>query len=481
MSYTLRAYQTAGVRAGISFFRSAKTVPSIIVAPTAAGKSLYIANIAKHTPDRILVLQPSVELLRQNFEKYVAYGSYATMYSASVGQKNLSNTVFATLGSIKNMGDIFKFRGFKKIIIDEIDRYPRGTGSMLSTFLKESGIHDVLGLTATPLKLQSTRNSSRLVMLTSKNGDPDSHFFKKIIHVTQVQEIVSGGFWSPLVYETHTFDSSRLQFNNRGDEYLEESVRISYEQNRIGEKIIARIKAMPERRSILVFVPSVKEAQRLSSLVASSEVVHAETPASEREKIVDRFKKRLVRVIFNVSALSVGFDAPCIDAIIDGKSTASFALYYQKLGRGTRLDPTGIKKDCLIVDFCGTIAKFGRLEYIRYVKEGVNWKLYGENDMLITGIPVDQIGRHTSATETAKKEARGKGIKLNSIVKPREGDPIKILWGRFKDTEVKKCPRWFLEGLLDGKGPVRKKANEFIFAEAERVLGRVKQLVEDEF
>jgi len=42
-------------------------VPSVIVAPTAFGKSIVIADIAHQLGEKILVIQPSKELLEQNY------------------------------------------------------------------------------------------------------------------------------------------------------------------------------------------------------------------------------------------------------------------------------------------------------------------------------------------------------------------------------------------------------------------------------
>ena len=66
---TLRKNQIEPVRIGIEYFSEKKPVPSIIVAPTAFGKSIVIAQIAKGIGEKVLVIQPSKELLEQNYEK----------------------------------------------------------------------------------------------------------------------------------------------------------------------------------------------------------------------------------------------------------------------------------------------------------------------------------------------------------------------------------------------------------------------------
>jgi len=107
----LRPYQEKAVAAGIAFLNSKSTGSKakdrgVIIAPTAAGKSHIIAAIAKEV-GKVVVLQPSQELLKQNYAKYVADGCEASIYSASLNEKNVGHVTFATIGSIKSKGHLF--------------------------------------------------------------------------------------------------------------------------------------------------------------------------------------------------------------------------------------------------------------------------------------------------------------------------------------------------------------------------------------
>jgi len=76
-----------------------------------------------------------------------------------------------------------------------------------------------LGLTATPLKLQTNmgddgRPFSKLVMLT--NRSKKGNFFKKIIHVAQIDDMVENKFWSTLQYVSYDFNTGDLVYNTTG-------------------------------------------------------------------------------------------------------------------------------------------------------------------------------------------------------------------------------------------------------------------------
>ena len=396
---TLRENQSEPIAKAIQFFQEKKPKPSLIVLPTAWGKSILTAFVAKNTDDRLLVLQPSKELLEQNYCKYMSlcgdFGTNAGIYSASFGRREIAQITYATIGSIKNLGETFKRYGFTKMLIDEAHLYPREADSMLGRFLKDSGITHVLGITATPVKLQTNRDRdgqtfSKLVMLTSRSKK--GNFYKDIIHVGQVQEMVRLGFWSPLLYETASFDDSLLVFNSSKSEYTEDSVQRAYDANGGTQGIVETLDKHPERKHVLAFVPSVQDAIDLSQRYPNSGVIYGEQDKREREQTVARFRSGEIRVLFNVRVLSTGFDFTGIDCIVLGISTASIALYYQIIGRGTRIDPE--KRDCLISDLGGNVERFGGVEDIVFEK-GRLWRMFGTGGRLLSGIPIHDIGKYS--------------------------------------------------------------------------------------
>lgn len=396
---TLRENQSEPIAKAIQFFQEKKPKPSLIVLPTAWGKSILTAFVAKNTDDRLLVLQPSKELLEQNYYKYMSlcgdFGTNAGIYSASFGRREIAQITYATIGSIKNLGETFKRYGFTKMLIDEAHLYPREADSMLGRFLKDSGITHVLGITATPVKLQTNRDRdgqtfSKLVMLTSRSKK--GNFYKDIIHVGQVQEMVRLGFWSPLLYETASFDDSLLVFNSSKSEYTEDSVQRAYDANGGTQGITDTLDKHPERKHVLAFVPSVQDAIDLSHRYPNSGVIYGEQDKRDREQTVARFRSGEIRVLFNVRVLSTGFDFTGIDCIVLGISTASIALYYQIIGRGTRIDTE--KRDCLISDLGGNVERFGRVEDIVFEK-GRLWRMFGTGGRLLSGIPIHDIGKYS--------------------------------------------------------------------------------------
>jgi DNA repair protein RadD len=433
----LRENQVEPVKKGVEFFQQKKAVPSIIVAPTAFGKSIVIAEIAHQLGEKLLVIQPSKELLEQNYNKFINLGGQASIYSAAMGEKEIGEVTYATIGSIVNIAHKFHTLGINKVIIDECDRFPREPDGMLRRFLTAAKITHVLGLTATPLKLQTNidehfRPFSKLVMLTSKSKK--GNYFKEIIHVAQIKEMVDLGFWSPLQYESYDFDTGALVYNSTNAEFTDDSIKRAYKQQDIGGKIIKRISELPDRKSILIAVPSIEEAKELSTRLPSCEAIFSGMPDSERNKIISDFKSGKLRIIVQVTILSVGFDHPELDCIITGRPTASLSWWYQFVGRVTRIHPD--KLNGLVIDFVGSVPKFGKVEDLYFKFEEPLWKLYGEETKLLTGIPLHEIGLHKENQPSPHDVAA-------------QGAPIPMTFGKYKGKEIRMIPIWYRNWLLD--------------------------------
>lgn len=436
----LRENQIEPVTIGVEFFKLPKMAPSIIVAPTAFGKSIVIAHIAKGIGEKVLVLQPSKELLEQNYNKFIFFGGTASIYSASMGQKELGDITYATIGSIINIAHKFREMGVSKIIIDECDRYPREKSGQLRRFVDAMKATHILGLTATPLKLQSSMGDtgpySKLVMLTNRSSK--GAFFKHIIHVSQIQDIVKLGFWTPLVYQSYDFDTGALVFNSSGAEFTNDSIARAYENQNIEDKIVKKVRELEDRKSILVAVPTIEQATKLAGRIPLAAVVTGETPTQDRNRIIEEFRNQKIRVIVQVNVLTVGFDYPELDCLITARPTASISWWYQFVGRGTRIHEK--KKDCLVVDFVGSVERFGKVEDLYYKEdEDGTWELYGENKKKITGVPIHEIGLHLEGGINLAEQRNEEG----------EIQKVYMTFGKYKNKPVASIPPYYRKWLLD--------------------------------
>ena len=121
MKYTLRPYQQEAVDRTVAHFRKTNDA-ALIVLPTGAGKSLVIAELARIARQKILVLAHVKELVEQNAQKYASFGFKASIFSAGLKQKSLSEQVtFASVQSLaRNTAQLDE--AYSLLIIDECHR-----------------------------------------------------------------------------------------------------------------------------------------------------------------------------------------------------------------------------------------------------------------------------------------------------------------------------------------------------------------------
>jgi len=88
-------------------------------------------------------------------------------------------------------------------------------------------------------------------------------------------------------------------------------------------------------------------------------VEHLDNTASksEREQILKWFKETPNAILSSVSILTTGFDEPTVDTIVLNRATRSLTLYYQMIGRGSRILKN--KTTFNIIDLGNNFHRFG--------------------------------------------------------------------------------------------------------------------------
>lgn len=352
----LRPYQQAAVDAAISHMQKS-LLPACIEAATGAGKSHIVSALAhwlnSSTGKKVLVLQPSKELTEQNREKYLALGEPCSLFSASAGAKcTKHDVVFGTPRTVLNSIERFS-SGFALVIIDECHRIDPTTQAIISKMRESSPNLRVIGLTATPYRLQMGYIYQR-----DENGDDvlETHepYFDRLLYRITAHELIEQGFLTrPTTTPTHVhYDTSGMQTNALGN--YDQSTIVS--QDTKTDLIIRDIASMStDRAGVMVFAATVDHAKYISDRLANSAVITGETNKKDREQLIKLFKSFGIKYLINVSVLTTGFDAPHVDCVAILRATESPALLQQIIGRGLRLHDG--KSDCLVLDYAENIER----------------------------------------------------------------------------------------------------------------------------
>lgn len=428
--YELRDYQQRCVDDILEAMEQNATLKTVAVQPCGAGKSLIIAKLCELLDEPILVLQPSKELLEQNYNKFIAFGGEASIYSASKGQKELGHVTFATHGSVKKLGKTFRSMGVKVVIMDECDASSK-TNGVINKMFKELKPAHIIGLTATPINLHTNVESGTTIRMINTYH---KNLFKDICHVTQVSELVEQGYWSQVLVERVASDDSMLELNTTGVEYTDHSMFEFYEDNKLQSKIIEQMELgfSSGRKHCLIFVPSIDQAEDLAKVDSRIRVVSALTPKREREDIVEGFKVGVISTVACVQTMAVGFDFPELDFVIMARPTASYRVYYQAYGRSVRLHSN--KKNCLLVDLTNNTEKFGRPEDMTYENlNGYGWGMF--------------LGEYLMTNVSLKH-----GLKVQKKHLYKQPVPEGCLWfGKHKGQKIVDIPNEYLDWVLSVK------------------------------
>ena len=393
----LRPYQKEAVAKGVAHLKN-KDKAGIIYLPTGSGKSYVISGIANEINEPILILQPTKEILQQNYDKMLMYGfNDIKIYSASFNSKEIGKFTYTTIGSIYKKPELFKH--FKFVLIDEAHCYsPKNFEGMYNKFFRAISDPHIVGLTATPYRIVNkyTKKENELFYTGHLQMLNRIHpfFFKEIIYKVENKELIDQGYLAKPIYvfPDKSFDSAEIKMNSTNNDFDNDSLdKYTTLPSRLKKVLDSVTKYYNERKYFLIFASSVRQANELSYLLAENgfdnETIFGHTPSAERDKIINDFRNGKNRIVINCQVLTLGFDFPELDCIILARPTISLALLYQMVGRGFRPYPN--KKDFLVIDCTNTVQKLGRPETIVITKEDDGFRDRVETEVgVITNKPL---------------------------------------------------------------------------------------------
>ena len=372
--------------------------PFVVDAFQASGKSWMIAEIAKRV-GKCLILCMNKELVEQDAEKIRAVGAECSIYSASCGEKVISNITVATIGSIYKHPEYCQH--FNLVIVDEADQVPVDKKDSMYMKLFRQIRKPVMGWTGTAFR--TAYNYSRL-----KNGDvvqstvikslDKFNFWGKVVGGVTYQELLDEEFVSPIQYYVEDTNMSMLRVNSTGLDYTEDSLEKYGGANRM--RLVQVVRGAVDTwkcKRVLVAVPNIEEAERVAEILRAdgvrAESLHSQMSKKERTRIVERFKDGQIKVVVQVLILNVGFDLPALDCVIFARPSLSLRIWCQFVARGIRLDPDDKTKTCKCIDMGGMIKLYGRIEDVK-VKGGNVIGTHGYiSDKVLNKVNVSEMAR----------------------------------------------------------------------------------------
>ena len=379
--YTLRPYQQEAVDAVYRHLREKDTNPCVVI-PTAGGKSLCLAQVAKDAVvrwgGRVMILQHVKELAEQNSEKLrsICPELKVGVYSAGLNSRDTEEPVIvAGIQSVYNKVELFK--PFDLIMVDEAHLIPSDGEGRYRTFLAAAKAKNpnvrLIGWTATPF-----RESGMICK--------PENLLNEICYEIGVKDLINSGYISKITAKAGTARADLEHLHIRGGEFVAEDVEKAMGEERVVVNACREIVELTKnRKTCLIFCASVAHCRKVAKLISefSGEecaIVTGETPPDERANTIARLRgeglsvdlfgvpDKPLRYCCNVGVMTTGTDIPNIDTVCLLRPTASANLYVQAIGRGFRLSPKTGKTECLVLDYGKNVERFGPIDMLN-IKE----------------------------------------------------------------------------------------------------------------
>jgi len=360
----LRPYQLECIEAIYGWLRTHDSNPCAVI-PTGGGKTPIMATICHDAVSRwggrVLVVAHVKELLEQTCDKLsvICPGVDYGVYSAGLGRRDTEHSVIvAGIQSIhKKACDLGPF---DLIIVDEAHLIPMSGDGMYRQFLADAKVVNpsvrVIGLTATPYR----------------TGDgpicTDAGILNHVCYEVGVHDLIAGGYLCDLVSKVGERKADFAKILRRGGEFVpHDAERIMDDAELVRAACQEIVESTAAASGVLIFCSGVQHAEHVVQELATAHsiscgLITGDTTGLERATTLERFRRRELKYLANVSVLTTGLDVHHIDCVVLLRPTLSSGLYYQMVGRGFRLSPG--KDRCLILDFGGNVLRHGPVDAI---------------------------------------------------------------------------------------------------------------------
>jgi superfamily II DNA or RNA helicase len=317
--------------------------------PTGGGKTVIFSEIvrryiAKHNK-KVVILTHRIELCKQTASVLSGFKVKNKVINSKV--KTLPDqddyqcfvAMVETLNNRLSDND-FQLRNVGLVIIDEAHY---NSFRKLFKFFEECFI---LGVTATPL--------SSNIKLPMKDN------YNKLIVGDDIATLIKNGFLANAEMYHYDVGLTSLKIGINGD-YTVKSSEALYTNSLMQSKLLHAYEELAKGKKTLIFNNGIYTSKEVYYTFnkAGYPVKHLDNTANkeERKSILKWFKETPDAVLTSVSILTTGFDEPSVESIILNRATRSLTLYFQMIGRGSRIYKN--RTSFQVIDLGNNLARFG--------------------------------------------------------------------------------------------------------------------------
>lgn len=238
-----------------------------------------------------------------------------------------------------------------------------------------------LGVTATPISNKKI-SFSKCTRCGKINNDPIiccniemfeytrkftfSELYQEIVTSVSVKELIEfGSLTQDINYAVGHIDRSKLTIDSKTGDFDTKTSDIEYSSSNALHDVVLNYEELCKGKKTLIFNSSIK----MNELVMNEfylrgynsnqvKIIDSKNKDGGRDYILNWFKETPGAILINAGILTAGYDEDTIEAVIMNRSTISYALYLQCIGRGGRITDKFFKPHFIHVDLGGNIEYF---------------------------------------------------------------------------------------------------------------------------
>ena len=184
--------------------------------------------------------------------------------------------------------------------------------------------------------------------------------YKKLIVGDDISTLIKNGFLANAEVYNYDVGLTTLKIGINGD-YTVKSSEALYTNSTMQTKLLGAYEETSKGKKTLIFNNGIYTSKEVfyTFQKAGYNVRHLDNTANkqERKDILKWFKNTPDAVLSSVSILTTGFDEPSVESIILNRATRSLTLYFQMIGRGSRIYKE--RKSFQVIDLGNNVVRFG--------------------------------------------------------------------------------------------------------------------------
>ena len=317
--------------------------------PTGGGKTVIFSEIARKfiekSKKKVIILTHRVELANQTSNMLTEFSVKNKIINSQIQELPDQDEYMCFVAMVETLNNRLQdgkieLSDIGLVIIDEAHY---NSFRKLFKYFNECFI---LGVTATPL-------SSNIEL-------PMKEIYNELLVGETITSLIQNGFLAKVNAYSFNVGLSSLKIGANGDYTVKSSEELYIQQN-MQSRLIEAYEKHSKGKKTLIFNNGIRTSWYVYDTFKEEGYnvrnLDSTVGKQERKEILEWFKKTPDAILTSVGILTTGFDEPTIETIIMNRATKSVALYFQMIGRGSRVIPG--KTDFTLLDLGNNVARFG--------------------------------------------------------------------------------------------------------------------------